>query len=249
VRGEEIESMSQTLCKRCGTCCSKGGPALHLEDLPLLVQGAIDREALVTLRKGEPVHDNVSGALILLPEEIVKIRWKGSSWTCSFHNEEQRSCSIYASRPIECRALACWDTREIAKVYFRGRLTRRNILHTPSALSEIVAMHEEQCPVGHLDENARRILESGGGDAQAMECVSSLLARDASIREFLIKRTGASREALEFLLGRSLERILPMFGLRVDRVEGKMSLIRDNSYLEESSRFHRSSSSVVTSEA
>jgi Fe-S-cluster containining protein len=241
--------MTEGFCKRCGTCCVKGGPALHTEDLPLLQQGAINREALVTLRRGEPVHDNVSGAIVLLTEEIVKIRWKVSSWTCAFYDSEQRSCSIYAGRPLECRALSCWDTREIANIYHRGRLTRRDILHTPSALADIVAMHEEQCPVGQVDENARRILSSGGSDVEAMGCLSALLARDASIREFLADRTGANRETLEFLLGRPLERILPMFGLRVNRVGGKTTLIRDDSYLEESSRVHNSSSSGPTSEA
>ena len=33
----------------------KGGPALHIEDQELLQQNSIDRESLITIRKGEPV--------------------------------------------------------------------------------------------------------------------------------------------------------------------------------------------------
>lgn len=69
-----IEPHGQTGCRRCGTCCEKGGPSLHLADKPLVVDGQIPARCLFTLRKGERVRDNVAGTLVPLEREIVKIR-------------------------------------------------------------------------------------------------------------------------------------------------------------------------------
>ena len=57
-----------TGCMRCGTCCTKGGPALHKEDKDILLDGHIGRERLVTIRKGELAFSPISGK-ILTPSE------------------------------------------------------------------------------------------------------------------------------------------------------------------------------------
>jgi hypothetical protein len=54
-------------CRQCGTCCRKGGPAIHREDKKLLENGHIPLRYLFTIRKNEPVYDNVQGCIISAP--------------------------------------------------------------------------------------------------------------------------------------------------------------------------------------
>jgi Fe-S-cluster containining protein len=234
-------------CLRCGTCCMKGGPALHDEDRALLERGAIQREMLWTLRRGEPVHDNVAGTLITLREEIVKIRGGEQGWTCVLFDERNRSCRIYDQRPLECRALSCRDHREIRRTYARQRLSRRDVIRSPSALWELIETHEEQCSVEVMGSLAHRILGSGDkGDAEAVALLGEMIRKDGAFRELLSTRAGAGAELLEFLLGRRLDRILPLFGLRAEQRKGAMTLIRDRAYLDEAIRVQRRPSSRST---
>jgi Fe-S-cluster containining protein len=246
--GAEAVSTSQSRCTRCGTCCIKGGPALHREDLELLGQGVVGRELLMTMRRGELAHDNVSGELIHLPEELVKIWGRGSSRTCALFDQEERSCTIYAHRPLECRALACWDPRELMEVYRRDRVTRWDILRPRSALVELVRVHEEQCPVELMGRYARRILDSGSrGDPDAVDRIAELLGRDAAFRKLFRTRIGAAEQVTGFLLGRPLERVLPMFGLRIERAGGSSTMVRDDTYLAAARSLQRSLSSTPSS--
>jgi Fe-S-cluster containining protein len=49
-------------CRRCGTCCEKGGPSLHREDRPLVDNGQIPVRHLFTIRRGELAQDNIKGS-------------------------------------------------------------------------------------------------------------------------------------------------------------------------------------------
>ncbi|MCP4754949.1 MAG: hypothetical protein GY866_29075, partial [Proteobacteria bacterium] len=71
-------------CIRCGKCCSKGGPAFHLQDRELLEKGAIHSRDIYTIRKGEPAHDNVKGGLFPVSTDIIKIKGQEDSWACIF---------------------------------------------------------------------------------------------------------------------------------------------------------------------
>jgi Fe-S-cluster containining protein len=233
-------------CICCGTCCKKGGPALHLEDRPLLDQGLIPREMLCTFRRGEPVHDNVAGKLVFLQEEVVKVRGKGNTWTCVFFEEESRSCNIYAQRPAECRALACWDHLEISRMYDKERLTRRDIVRSPSALWDLIETHEAQCSIEEFGRLTARVLESEGRDKEAAVSVAEMIGKDSAYRELFSNRIGAADDLLAFLLGRPLVLILPMFGLRAERREGGVALVRDTTYLDAARSLQRSPSSRPT---
>lgn len=182
----------RTSCIRCGECCRSGGPALHREDLELLKTGVISSSDLITFRAGEIVHDQPSGGLAALESEIVKVRGEGRTRVCVFYDPAEASCEIYENRPLECRALKCWDTAEIEAVYAVERIARADILG-PGAM-QIVEEHERQCPAGRAVELAR----AGGG----MD-LDEMLRYDKAMRETLLER-GASAEELEFLLGRSL---------------------------------------------
>ena len=60
-------------CRQCGTCCRKGGPALHVEDSYLLEEGIIQLQDLVTFRAGELVRDTSNNGVVPLPAEIATL--------------------------------------------------------------------------------------------------------------------------------------------------------------------------------
>ena len=111
-------------CKRCGTCCIKGGPSFHIEDRSLIDEGYIPAKHLYTIRIGEQVCDNRIDKIISAPSEIIKIKGQGNNWTCFFYEEAENKCNIYQFRPVECRLLNCRDTREIEQIFGKDLLTR-----------------------------------------------------------------------------------------------------------------------------
>jgi branched-chain amino acid transport system substrate-binding protein len=62
-----------TTCRRCGRCCLQGGPALHRADLPLIGDGGIPLERLITIRRGELADNPVAGGVRATRVELVKI--------------------------------------------------------------------------------------------------------------------------------------------------------------------------------
>jgi len=171
-------------CRRCGTCCRKGGPALHHADLPLLRNKIILREDLYTLRVGEPVHDQVKGQVVLLDAECVKVRSKEpavhSSTTnkpgCRFYLTDlfpasqgsewvSGRCAIHKTKPIECSALKCWDTADLAEAAATPRLPRLEILGPDNALAELVRDHETRCSVADLLRHLQALTEVAVGEA------------------------------------------------------------------------------------
>ena len=80
-------------CRRCGTCCKKGGPAFHLADRAIIEKGAIQLKHLTTIREGEPAWDNVSGGVLPAPTDIIKIKSRPGGRTCVFYDEEAAACT------------------------------------------------------------------------------------------------------------------------------------------------------------
>ena len=199
-------------CQRCGTCCRKGPPGLHLEDASLYSGGVLRKEHLLTLRNGERVYDNVQGRISRLEREMVRIK-ADSEGGCVFLDRETNLCMIYASRPVECRALQCWDTSEITRVYHRDRLTRLDLVAAGSALGEIMQAHEEDCGLDRAERLASRIKQSG--EQAALQELGSLLDRDAALRKELQEKAQAVSEVLDFIFGRPLPELLARAGLRV----------------------------------
>lgn len=198
-------------CTRCGTCCLKSGPALHAEDARLVAEKTVPLTQLVTLRKGEPAHDQVRDEVAPLAAEIVKIRGE-SGFSCAFYDASLPGCAIYQDRPAECRALSCRDPRTLAEMYERDRLTRLDLVDAQSGMGGLVAEHEARCPAGRAFALGRALVE---GEGSGEEELKELVRYDARFRASLIERTGAAARDLDFFFGRPLSEVLAPAGLRV----------------------------------
>ena len=142
---------SGPVCDGCGVCCRKGGPLLHGEDAPLVTRGYVPLARLVTLRRGELVHDPVAGRVLPLEEEAIKVQGTGEPeqpWHCVFHREAGQGghggCGVYAQRPAQCRALFCKNTSALEALYAVRRLDRAALLlHVQKAGAPLAALDGE----------------------------------------------------------------------------------------------------------
>jgi len=197
-------------CLRCGTCCRKGGPALHLQDRKLVEEGFIHTRDLYTIRKGEWAKDPVQGALVCVESDIIKIKGRGATWTCCFFEEGPNSCSIYAHRPMECLHLECWNPSRLELIYTRDRLCRRDLLSGMEGLWEMIADHERRCSYDRICGILKAMTDSGSAGGRAE--IEQITRYDGELRKLLVGRGGLEPEMLDFLLGRPLTKTLP--GLR-----------------------------------
>ena len=216
----------RTACERCGECCKAGGPALHLADAELFERGVLGYEHVYTLRAGEVVHEQVRGGLVRLEAEMIKVKGIGGGgvgqWTCGFYNPDGSGCDVYQDRPVECRALKCWDTADLEMMYMRDRLTRGDLIDPQSALGQVVAEHGKACPVGRVWELAGA-LDRGERDA-ATELLS-LVRFDESMRHAFMYKAQVGAEYLDLFFGRPLGAAMHQFGMELEDREG-MLLVR-----------------------
>jgi Fe-S-cluster containining protein len=203
-------------CDRCGTCCSKGGPALHDEDTDLVDSGQIPLTSLYTIRQGELARDNVSGGLIRLESEIIKIKSIPGSNACMYYDKANQSCRIYENRPVECRALECWDTGKLIRMYAEHRLDRKRLLTSISWVLELIQTHEGICSFAEI---CRLISLRGKGDPGGAEGLETIVNDDAKFRYMLIEKGKIPPDMLDFLLGRPLADTLnQQYGIRIERI-------------------------------
>lgn len=200
-------------CRRCGTCCQKGGPSFHLEDKALIEKGVIHSKYLYTIRKGEMAYDNVRQCLEPVSSDVIKLKGKGQSWTCILFDEEQNECTIYENRPIECRALKCWDTRELEDLYAKKRLKREDLVADIEGLWGIIKDHQTRCNYETIQKLVEAI-KSGGG-VKARQKLAEIIQFDTEIRKLVVSRGGLDMEMLDFLFGRPLKQTLKNFGLKM----------------------------------
>jgi Fe-S-cluster containining protein len=200
---------STASCSRCGTCCRKGGPALHREDRERVAQGIIQPRDLYTIRKGEWASDPMQGGLIRVDDDIIKIKGCGGAWTCRFFDALANACRIYADRPVECTLLECRDTARLEQAYRLGRLTRRDLLADMEGLWGLIEDHGRRCDYDIL----RGIMEqdSGRGRAEAEGQMAEMIRYDAELRRLMVARGGLEAEMMDFLLGRPVEVVLRLF--------------------------------------
>ena len=97
-------------CKRCGTCCRQGGPALHGPDLDLIRAGRLQIDDLITVRRGELAFQPLGRCPEPVHHEFLKLAGQGSTWCCAFFDETTKGCRRYHHRPMACSVLDCTDT-------------------------------------------------------------------------------------------------------------------------------------------
>jgi Fe-S-cluster containining protein len=199
-------------CRRCGTCCRKGGPSFHHADKTLIEKGVIHSKYLYTIRKGELAYDNVRQCLEPVNSDVIKLKGKGNSWTCILFDEQQNACKIYENRPIECRALKCWDTKAIEDLYAQKRLVRGDLIADIEGLWGLVKDHQARCNYETIQKLVDAIKSDRGGGARRK--LAEIIRFDIEMRKLVVSRGGLDVEMLDFLFGRPLKQTLKNFGLR-----------------------------------
>lgn len=216
-----IERMVKTVyscrpyCMRCGDCCSRVSPSLHPEDLPLFDEGILRFESIYTLRKGEPVMDNVRGRLENLPEEIIKIKESPEGRVCVFYEPAGKSCRYYERRPVQCRTQECWNPEALERLWSGDKLTRRHFAEEDEELLGLLAVHDARCSPESLDRAVKKYWETG--NSSDLDPVIDMLSQDMIVRDFFLNNMGRRYEELDFLLGRPLSTILEAYNLKVEK--------------------------------
>ena len=195
-------------CKRCGTCCRKGGPCLHEEDRLLVVEGLLKPSMLVTYRKGELAINPETGEIVRLPSEMIKIRGRAGEALCLFFEGKEKSCRIYEKRPLECRVLKCWDTEESRGLFLKDLLVRSQLIPPNSTLSELVEGYEKAFPLDMIFGVFTKGLSGKDASRAALE---ELLSRDVDFRAGITKTLHVSDDDLFFFFGRPLSMLLDGF--------------------------------------
>ena len=210
-KAKQVQSISE--CKRCGTCCTKGGPSFHHADKALIETGIIHSKFLYTIRKGEWVYDNVRQCLERASSDIIKIKEKNESWTCIFFDQTQNACAIYENRPLECRALKCWDTQDLEDQYAERRLTREDLISEIEGLWSLIKDHDQRCDYEIIQQLVNSI-KAQPNDVQARQKLSEIIKFDTEIRKLVVSTAGLEPEMLDFLFGRPLTRTIKKMGLK-----------------------------------
>ena len=200
-------------CRQCGTCCRKGGPALHGEDRALVENGQLPLAALVTLRQGQRVQDNVSGELIHLSTDVIKIKSAAGKATCRFLTPAN-DCSIYAQRPRECRLLQCWNTAALIREYRRNRLTRHDLMGGIPELWDLLQNHQTRCAYDRIYTLLKALRTQTESSPEFAE-LGEIISYDKHLRVLIARKAPQFKEQMDFLLGQPLTASLAQLGLRI----------------------------------
>ena len=214
----------KTKCERCGTCCMKGGPALHREDKKLLEQKCIERENLITIRKGEPIFSLEENKTEWTVNEIIKLKGTHSEWTCIFYDQETSSCSIYLHRPLECVLLKCWDTAELEAIAGKKLLSRFDIISQNDPVLKYIQRHEKECNLeilNQLNTESQKTVEKN-----ILAQLNELVNKDLAIRSEALNHLNFTLDLELFCFGRPVFKILSQFGLIPRETNGKIHLFQ-----------------------
>lgn len=168
----------------------------------MVEKGYIKARVLYTIRRGEVVHNNVRQRVEPLTEEIIKIRGRGTSWSCILLDTSDNRCTIYDHRPVECRTLKCWDTRELEAIYNVNRLTRKDLMLNVTGLWELIEGHEDRCAY-HRVEDYRGALDHLEKESE-LKKISEIIRYDAELRRLVVEKAGIDPGITDFIFGRPM---------------------------------------------
>ena len=199
----------QNECKRCGTCCEKGGPALHTQDLFLIEKGFLSFDKIITIRSGELAHDPVLNSVEPVKTELLKIRGIKDSWVCIFYDRSRNGCRIYDHRPLACKILKCWDTDDILELAGKDLLSRLDIVKDGNPLKERLIEYEELFPCPDLKTVSRTISRSSKKRVKKLE---RIINKDLAYRIRVNDEFNLSVSQELFYFGRPLFQLLIPLG-------------------------------------
>jgi len=202
-----------TTCKRCGTCCVKGGPALHEADLPLIHDHRLHVHDLISIRAGEPVFSPLSNGIEPARTELIKLVGLNDSWTCHFFDQTQNLCGIYAHRPLECGLLKCWEPNDLTNVVYQHCLSRKDIVPAEDELWELIRLQDEHCDFAKIASLSTEVV--GVSDPAMLTEIARIVTLDLKIRQRAIqmRQLSVTEELLYF--GRPLFKSLAFYQLTI----------------------------------
>ena len=213
------------VCERCGECCVNGSPTLHLSDFKLFEEKIVTLNNVYTLRKGELVYDNVGEELDYLKDEMIKVKELPGSKTCIFYDSDDRGCSIYSTRPLQCVKFECWNPKKFFSSINEEKLSREDLFHQSPTLKKIITTYEEKCSYEKLGELFE---ETQKGNRDAADEILEILQYDTAIRPFIGEKLTIPGKSIDLVLGRPLVSTIKMFGYKVvGDEEGNYSLMLD----------------------
>jgi Fe-S-cluster containining protein len=210
-------------CIRCGTCCTSGGPSLHVEDRKIIAAGHIRIEHLITIRKGEFAQIPDREGLHPIGQEIVKVTGKGGKWECLFFDKEGSSCKIYEYRPLECRMLKCWDPAELLSVMGKNLLKRTDIIHPEDPILKLVEDHENRCAIREMESMLSSLSDKDENSTSLRE-LERLVREDLAFRAEAVSRFNLPLSVELFVFGRPLFKLLSGRGVSVQEEYGELRL-------------------------
>lgn len=202
---------TQESCARCGECCKKGGPALHLEDLELVRSGKLATSNLITIRKGELAFNPLTGKIQSVSVELVKIKGAGRQWDCCYH-DATAGCTIYECRPQACRVLKCWDTRDVLTLVERNTLRRMDILPEGHCILPAIKESDRLFPCHDLQQiyQNRHAITTDMQTKLEKQAVDDVLFRTQIVAEFKLRLCDEL-----FYFGRPFFQLLQSLGVGV----------------------------------
>lgn len=215
--------VEKSSCDRCGSCCRQGGPALHIQDLPLLRNGHLACEHLITVRQGELAFQPLAESPEPVAAEFLKLQGQRGSWCCMFYDDVAKSCIIYGKRPVACGLLDCTDPEALLAITGKELLTRFDCIAADDPLLPLVQQHEKRCPCPDMIDVTVRLSSDTERQVLLAELTalvnSDMLFRDQAARV----RTLSLAEEL-FYFGRPLFQLLLPLGVQVREVSFGLQL-------------------------
>ena len=219
VRYEKVNS--RTSCERCSACCTGGGPILRLADAHLVRTGIIEARNLYTIRKGEFLFDKDKLKMVPVKTDLIKIKVVTGNLLCTFLSDGGL-CGIYDTRPSECRAFKCWDTKEIEMKYDEDPLERTDLLSDVQGLWDLISDHQTRCSYDQMKELTEKLKEDRSGDV--LSAINEMINYDNSIRDALVEKANVKKDMLHFLLGRPFTETMAMFNMKIVEKDGSYLL-------------------------
>jgi len=201
-------------CDRCGSCCLRGGPALHGSDLHLVQDGHLALGDLITIRKGELAYEPMAERPTTVQAEFLKIGGRPGSWACRFYDEPGRACTIYGHRPLACGLFDCTAPEAILQIVGKDLLTRFDCVEKDAPLAAAARQHERDCPCPDMASVAARF-QHPGQRSEVLAGLVPLVNKDIAFRGRATQQFQLSIGEELFWFGRPLFQLLQGLGIQV----------------------------------